>query len=179
MAAMKAKKIFNIALNALIIIITLIVVIDLAYAIYARVSNDKLPVMFGFSKVVVSGESMEPTLSGNDMVIALRQRGGYEVGDIIIFDGGNRLIIHRIIRIEDDGRYITQGDNPITNPTPDPHIIYDEQVFGKQIIRIRGAGRAAEYMQRWGIILIPLCVGIYVYVTAVKGKRKSEGEKPD
>ncbi len=67
------------------------------------------------SFIVVSGESMEPTLYNGDLVI-LRERAEYAVGDIVVFPvpegepSAGVLIIHRIV----DGtpeRFVIQGDN--------------------------------------------------------------------
>ncbi len=65
--------------------------------------------------VVVSGESMEPTLYDGDLVV-LRDRPAYEVGDIVTFPvpegepGAGSLVIHRIVGEGADG-FVMQGDN--------------------------------------------------------------------
>jgi signal peptidase I len=174
---MKIREICNILLNILLITVTAVLVVDLAYGVYARVNNEKLPVLLGFSKAVVEGSSMEPALCKNDMVIAYRKKGGYEIGDVIIFDGDGRLIIHRIIEIAEDGRYVTQGDNAVTNPNPDTYIIYDEHVYGGLVLAISGAGKVMEFMQKWGIVFIPLCVGLYVYLSLIMRNKKKEKSK--
>lgn len=65
--------------------------------------------------VVVSGDSMEPTLSDGDLVV-LRHRDGYAVGDVISYPvpaggpGAGSLVIHRVVAGDGDG-LTTQGDN--------------------------------------------------------------------
>lgn len=65
--------------------------------------------------IVVSGDSMEPTMSDGDFVI-LRERAVYSVGDVITFEipagepGAGTLVIHRIVDTE-RGTFVPQGDN--------------------------------------------------------------------
>lgn len=65
--------------------------------------------------IVVSGDSMEPTMSDGDLVM-LRERDSYDIGDIITFEvpggepGAGTLVIHRIVDTAGDA-FIPQGDN--------------------------------------------------------------------
>lgn len=65
--------------------------------------------------IVVSGNSMEPTMSDGDLVM-LREQEKYDIGDIITFEvpagepGGGTLVIHRIVDTEGDA-FVPQGDN--------------------------------------------------------------------
>lgn len=65
--------------------------------------------------IVVSGNSMEPTMSDGDLVM-LRERPGYDIGDIITFEvpagepGGGTLVIHRVVDTDGD-TFVPQGDN--------------------------------------------------------------------
>lgn len=65
--------------------------------------------------IVVSGDSMEPTLHSGDLVI-LRAQDSYDIGDIATFavpegePGAGALIIHRLIGVEGDA-WVPQGDN--------------------------------------------------------------------
>src|ERR687892_63615 len=69
--------------------------------------------------VLVSGESMEPTLIHNDFVIARRQ-DTYQTGDVVVYripegeTGAGGLVIHRIIGGSAEDGYILQGDNRTT-----------------------------------------------------------------
>lgn len=65
--------------------------------------------------VVVSGDSMEPTLHSGDLVL-LRAQDSYDVGDIATFavpegePGAGALIIHRLVDTAGDA-WVPQGDN--------------------------------------------------------------------
>ena len=48
--------------------------------------------------------------------------------DIILFKKDNRLIAHRIVEINDDGTYTTQGDK---NPAKDDFTVNKDEILGK------------------------------------------------
>ncbi len=87
------------------------------------------------SYVIVSGSSMEPTLAEGDLVVV--RRGDYRVGDIVAFESGNGLVIHRIVGGSAKAGFRMQGDNkeaPDTwTPTPD-------DIVGKHFARVPEAG---------------------------------------
>jgi signal peptidase I len=78
----------------------------------------------------VTGESMEPAITSGDVVITAK--GNYKVGDIIVFEWGDKRIIHRIYRVEGD-TYRVWGDN---NEMPDALHLRDSHIIGKMILRV-------------------------------------------
>jgi len=64
-------------------------------------AGNALPMPFGWGTAVVMSGSMEPTLSVNDLVV-IHEADGYEVGDIIVYQSGSSLVIHRIVDIQDE-----------------------------------------------------------------------------
>lgn len=85
---------------------------------------------------VLSGSSMEPTISNGDAVlwVEVDNKAELKVGGIIIYEHptytGHPLVAHRIIEVEmQDGgyRFRTQGDNL---SEPDRHWILDGGVQG-------------------------------------------------
>ena len=77
---------------------------------------------------VVEGPSMMPTLYNGDLIIGLRNTE-IQKGDIIVFWRDGKLIVHRVIEMK-NCLIITKGDNPRTNPAPDPPI-RREQICAK------------------------------------------------
>ncbi len=80
--------------------------------------------------------SFKNGLNKGDIVL-VTGRGGYDVGDIIIFNSNYRYpLIHRLIRVEP---YDTKGDN---NPSqlPAELDIAQEQIVGKSLARVPGLG---------------------------------------
>jgi signal peptidase I len=100
------------------------------------------------SYVLVEGTSMEPTYETGDLVI-IREEGHYAVGDIIAYriddeSTGKKRIIHRIVGVGPDG-YVTQGDN---RPGRDPWTPSDDDVLGRAVLHVPGAGAAARSISR-------------------------------
>ena len=58
----------------------------------------------------VPSESMEPTIHKNSIVIGLRLYGKLNVGDVIIFEYEDKLLVKRITECSSEGYYV-MGDN--------------------------------------------------------------------
>ena len=97
--------------------------------------------------VTVSGNSMNPTFHTGDMVVLVRATN-YQVGDIIAYHSrllGGVVIIHRIIRTTDDGRFVTKGDH---NEFVDPYDPRPSDVLGRRALRVPGASQIPSLVQR-------------------------------
>jgi signal peptidase I len=91
------------------------------------------------SYVIVSGSSMKPTLAEGDLVVV--RQGRYEVGDIVAFETGNGLVIHRIVGGSAEEGFVMQGDN---KPAPDNWTPVPEDVVGEYFAQLPHAGRWAH-----------------------------------
>ena len=112
--------------------------------------------------IVVSGQSMEPTYDLGDLVLT-RDASPSEVGDIVVFEvpegetGEGLLVIHRILEIDDEGYFITQGDN---RTTPDEWQLTEDEIVGHPLAHLPRGGTFFQFLQQlWVIVLI---VGIVV-----------------
>jgi hypothetical protein len=80
---------------------------------------------------IADTNSMDPTLDAEATVLVVSPRSPDEihVGDIIVYQVENNLIIHRVIETGYDDAWwsIVKGDN---NPVPDPEKVRFEQVKG-------------------------------------------------
>ncbi len=74
----------------------------------------------------------------------------YEVGDVIVYsvEGIGAPIIHRIIKINDDGTYQTKGDNN-SGQLPYESSVKPEQIKGKVIFIIPKIGYFKVLLNRW------------------------------
>jgi signal peptidase I len=71
-------------------------------------------------------------------IILVGGRGGYEIGDVIIFESDFKFpLIHRIVEINSDTG--TKGDNNF-NQLPQEMDIPDDKILGKSLFRIPGLG---------------------------------------
>jgi signal peptidase len=70
--------------------------------------GNRLPMPFGYGASVVLSGSMEPALSVNDLVI-LKETQDVQKGDVIVYESGSELIIHRVQDVDGD-TITTKGD---------------------------------------------------------------------
>ena len=82
----------------------------------------------------IGSGSMEPIIYKGDAVVLnkVTDKTKLEIDDIIAYDDGETIIVHRIVEINETG-YITKGDN---NATKDDGTILKENVKGKVLFRV-------------------------------------------
>ena len=121
----KTLKILRIISDTIIWILLIIATLLLL----ATVVSNKTDV-FGHRIYVIMSGSMEPTIMTKDAIIT-KEIDNPQVGDVVAFQNGNIITVHRIINTEEQGNqvvYQTQGDN---NNTPDRQLLKREQIKGK------------------------------------------------
>ena len=103
------------------------------------------------SVLVVQGNSMYPTLSNGDLVVARRQ-DHYHSGQIVVFDvrlpgsSTHARVMHRILAIAADGAVTTQGDNRTTS---DEFGTTTDDIIGEAVASIPRGGRVLWLLSRW------------------------------
>jgi signal peptidase I len=117
-----------------------------------------------FALMMVSGESMKPTLNPFDIVVGVSPRftGGVNVGDIVVVvlpgkDWRTTGVIHRVVRIyEDNGveYVVTRGDN----------VGYDDPPVLLSNVRYLVVGRVPNYVT---IPIIGIILGFIIGYYAV------------
>jgi signal peptidase len=147
--------------------------------------------LFGSSPVyvVVSG-SMTPTLEVGDLVITQGVPfNSIHVGDVIIYippngQGGcsGETIVHRVVAVTPQG-LITQGDNRVSNPSPDEPIrwppVTPECVAGKVVLAVPYLGLVSMVIPPpYNYVLVVLIL-IFVYLSesGTDGKDASRESK--
>jgi signal peptidase I len=103
------------------------------------------PVNLGgnFAYFFVAGNSMEPHITSDDLVL-LRAADRYDVGDVIGFrDPQIGTVVHRIRALDGD-RYITRGDN---RDSDDPNRPFHSDVVGKEWHVLNGAAGFVRTLQ--------------------------------
>ena len=99
-----------------IVFISLIIGFNL-YIINARVFlKEKLPMPLGYGTAVVVSNSMYQYLEVNDLII-VEKTNDYVVGDVVVYDDGFVLVVHRIVEIDDEV-FVAKGDANNSNDRP-------------------------------------------------------------
>ncbi|MDN4480123.1 signal peptidase I [Demequina muriae] len=117
----------------------------------------------GTSLVIVSGQSMEPTYSSGDLVVA--RKGDPQIGDVIIYapeDLGGAQVVHRIIGGDAASGWVLQGDN---NDFIDPFYPAGAEVRGIVHLHVPNAGVVTMWLLNpllWcGVILLAMVIALW------------------
>jgi len=95
--------------------------------------------------LMLSGESMEPTIRSGSRFRLRCCRRTPQVGEVVAFRRGGCLVVHRLVRVDDGGgeqRFICKGDG---NGAEDEPILPD-MVVGT-VVDVRQPGPAARCVQ--------------------------------
>ncbi len=117
--------------------------------------------------VFVSGNSMEPTYSTDDVVVARRQ-DSYRVGDVIVYRigqgdaGAGHLVIHRITAGDGNRGWTTQGDNRAYADAWHPT---SAQVIGRAA---HSAGIGRQLLTAFALLVTPWVWALAATVVAFK-----------
>ena len=123
------------------------------------------------SYVITQGNSMEPRIHENDLVIV--RESSYETGDVIAFYSPSleRIVMHRIERVDGDA-FVTKGDN---NDWLDRDRPTASSTLGSEWVHIPKAGRVLLWLSR------PLHAAALVGIAAavLLGKRFRKKDKKE
>jgi len=138
---------------------------------------------------VVQGPSMKPTYEDGDILIIKRvEPEELSVGDVIVYRNplrGNRLVVHRIVEIKSGPEgltFITQGDNPVTNPRPDTVVVTPDMIVGIPVLHIPIPilGHLLMWLQKpvARVLLISALALLFIQdaLSSMKGAKKEEEE---
>ena len=146
---MRIKKFLPIFRVAFLILVSLVVGLKI-YAWNARsLTGNVLPMPFGYGAAVVLTGSMEPTIMTDELIIVQAQED-YEVGDVVVYQTGKILVVHRIIAMDAE-TVTTQGDanNVADAPVDLAHI------KGRVIRHIPNVGTAVRILKTpWATVLL-------------------------
>lgn len=156
-AMKKTLKVLNIITNTIIWVLLILTTLLLL----ATVVSNKTDV-FGHRLYVIMSGSMEPTIMTKDAIVT-KQIDEPQVGDVVAFENGNIITVHRIIKAEEQENqivYQTQGDN---NNTPDKQLLKKEQIKGKVQVVIPHLGGIILFLQSNIIFVVFAFIIILVF----------------
>ena len=138
---MHKKKFPPILRTVLLIVVSLVLGINIYNWNARSLTGNVLPMPFGYGAAVVLSGSMEPTIKTDDLII-VKAADTYMVGDIVVYQTGRLLVVHRIVDMA-DGMATTRGDANNTDDTP----IEMSQIKGKVIAHIPDVGTAVRIIK--------------------------------
>ena len=167
----KSKKVKNVVR----IVVIALVGAFLGFQIYLlnaeKLVGDKMPMPFGVGVSVVLSGSMEPELSIDDLIV-VKEAESYELRDMVVFESGGDLVVHRIIDIQGE-EIITKGD---ANNVEDEPITL-EDIKGKVVFSIPSLGKYIQFCKSpIGIIII---IGAAVFLMEFSFRKEKKKDDDD
>ena len=135
--------------------------------------KDKMPMPFGYGMSVVLSGSMESRLSVDDLVI-IKATDNYKVNDIVLFQDGNSLVIHRIIEIDGD-TVTTKGDANNTADEP----INKSQIKGVLVYDIAGFGAVVNILKQPVFVILILAAALLVTELSYRKEKDNDTKELD
>lgn len=133
--------------------------------------GNAMPMPFGYGFAVVLSGSMEPALSVNDLIV-VRENENYNIGDIVVYQAGSELIVHRIIETG-DGTVTTMGD---ANPVADAPI-HSKNIKGRVFLSIPMIGVIVNFLKSTPGVLILLFAAFFL--TEMSFRRQKQRNEQD
>ena len=163
-------KQFKIILRTLLIVFVSLVVGFNLYTWNAQsLMGNALPMPFGYGAAVVLTGSMEPTISSNDLIF-VAERPVYAENEIVVYQSGNILVVHRILDIA-DGMVTTKGDANNAADAP----VELSAIKGKVVGVVPGVGSFVKILKT-PVATVVLLVGAVLLLEASFRKEKKKGD---
>lgn len=166
------KKILTTVLRLCLLAFVAIVLGVNVYLWNARsLVGSAMPMPFGYGSAVVLSGSMEPTLKIDDLIF-VKAQDSYEVDDIVVFQDGQNLTVHRLISI-DEKTAITKGD--ANNVADEP--ITPDRIVGKVCGRIPFVGVVARALKTPVGVVILLGGALLLAEISYRNEKKEGSEQ--
>lgn len=134
--------------------------------------GNQLPMPFGYGAAVVLSGSMEPVLSAGDLII-VKETDQIQERDIVVFQDGNSLVVHRVVQIGEE-TVTTKGDANQVNDEP----VSIDAVKGKVQLWIPYAGNVVGFLKTpIGTICIIVLAICLIEIPHRNEKKKDEEER--
>lgn len=115
----------------------------------------------GFQSYSILSGSMEPVLQVGDIVIINTNSKDVEVNDIIAFNLGEAVVVHRVNQITDDG-IITKGD---ANGSADGGARQTSDVIGKYVCDLGLFSIVYNFFSgiyKWILIVVLIVLNLFI-----------------
>ena len=164
------KLIKTIARIALIVFVSLVVGLNLYSWNAKSLMGNALPMPMGYGAAVTLTGSMEPTIMPDDLIIVAEQEA-YELDDIVVYQSGSILVVHRIISI--DGQSVTtQGDaNPVADEAIDVSVIK-----GKVIAIVPALGSLARVLKTPAATIVLLAGAVLLLEMSFRKEKQKHSD---
>ena len=178
------NKLLTVVGAILCVILTPILLINLTLIAKSYINQNEVPSVGGWLPLIVLTDSMQPVISGGDLIIChTAEAEEIAKGDVIAFfdpaGNGTSIVTHRVLEIvEADGEisFRTKGDN---NNAEDKLLVPADNLVAVYKTRIAGAGNVAMFMQSTTGLIVCVVFPIIALVGYDLIRRKMYERKRD
>ncbi len=135
--------------------------------------GNQLPMPLGVGVSVVLSGSMEPTFSKDDVII-VKPTDDIYVDQIVVYQDGDSMTVHRIVEINGD-KVITQGD---ANESPDSPINVSA-IKGEVVFMIPSMGVVVKLFQQPLVIVLMLALAIVLFEGSFRKEKSRRRDELD
>ena len=168
---MRNKKLAAVLRMVFLIVISVVLGVNLYHWNAKSLTGNVLPMPFGYGGAVVLSGSMEPAIMTDELII-VKAEDSYAVGDIVVYQSGSMMVVHRIVDIQDQ-TVTTRGDANNTNDAP----IALSRVKGRVIAHVPQVGKLVRMLKSPVATLLLIAAAVLtVELPYRKEKEKKEAE---
>ncbi len=172
---MKGKKrIIKIVLRTALLGLIGLIAGLMIYSFNAKaVLNNQMPMPFGYGFSTVLSGSMEPDLMVGDLIV-VKETDEFYVGQDVVYQQGNILIVHRIIYISEDGQEIitkgiAEGVSPDSPITP-------MDIKGEVVSVWSGGGKVVDFIRNPIFLVSVILIIVLIVTLSFKKENKKDDE---
>ena len=156
-----------------LVLVGLFVGIVLYLANAHKIVGNSLPMPFGYGIADVLSGSMEPTFSKGTLLL-VKETEDVQTGDIVVYQSGSSLIVHRVVAVEGD-TVTTQGD--ANNAPDDP---FDKkEIKGIVVGWVPGLGTALEFCKTPAGMLLILALLLWLMEGSFRKEKETDEKELD
>ena len=168
---MKKTKILAICRRILLAVAAVIIGVRVyAWNAESLVGN-RMPMPFGYGAAVVLTGSMEPTYAIDDVIIA-KEMEHYEVGDVVVYQDGDMVIVHRVVAVDEE-TIQTMGDANNVEDAP----IAKDKVKGKVIASIPSMGGMVRFMKNPAAVVGMLAAAVFLMEFSYRKEKEKDDDE--
>ena len=164
------KQLKTVARILVIVFVSLVVGVNVYNWNAKSLMGNALPMPLGYGAAVALTGSMEPTIGEDDLIIVAKQ-DVYAEGDIVVYQSGSILVVHRIIDIT-DGMVTTQGD---ANEAADAPIELSA-IKGKVISIVPVLGSLARILKTPVATVVLLAAAVWMLEASFRKEKKKRSD---
>lgn len=127
----------------------------------------------GYDMIIVEEYQAQKKLKENTLIISKTKNNKYEINDLVVIKISDSQYIHRIVNVDETGKFITKGDD---NYRVDKTLLKESEIQGKVIIKIPYLGIIFRFARRI-VFSILVCIYIILYFAYSKHIRNKRNER--